>query len=296
VTGGDEEPLVGQGVTAGIVRVGDTVRRPVRPFTATVQAYLAHVHAQGFADAPVPLGFDGQGRELLSFVPGEAATEPLGADLAADDVLVALARLVRRLDDASLGWAPPRDAVWGGVPGAAAPGVVGLFDEPELVGHRDFYPGNVILRDGLPAALIDFDLAAPTTRLYEVANALYWWAPLLDPVDRGPAFVDLDIPHRVAVFADAYRLGDDDRARLVPFAAAMIHNFHLTARESARLDPVFAEFWESGVRERMPRAEAWIAANGPAIHTAVTATTKLVGWVGSFDTQTQATAVAPNRS
>ena len=37
-----EEPLAGDGVTPGIVRIGDTVRRPVRPFTATIQAYLAH--------------------------------------------------------------------------------------------------------------------------------------------------------------------------------------------------------------------------------------------------------------
>ncbi len=34
---GDEVPLPSNGVTY-VVRVGDTVRRPVRPFTATVQA------------------------------------------------------------------------------------------------------------------------------------------------------------------------------------------------------------------------------------------------------------------
>jgi hypothetical protein len=47
-----EEELVGDGVTPGIVRVGDTVRRPVRPFTATVQAFLAHLHGPGFSGAP----------------------------------------------------------------------------------------------------------------------------------------------------------------------------------------------------------------------------------------------------
>ncbi|MCW2932157.1 MAG: hypothetical protein JWM19_3119 [Actinomycetia bacterium] len=61
-------PLDGDGVTPGIVRVGDTVRRPVRPFTATVQAYLAHLQQAGFAGAPVPLGLDEQGREILPFV------------------------------------------------------------------------------------------------------------------------------------------------------------------------------------------------------------------------------------
>jgi aminoglycoside phosphotransferase (APT) family kinase protein len=68
----------------------------------------------------------------------------------------------------------------------------------ELVSHRDYYPGNVVFRDGLPVALIDFDLARPTTRLYDIANALWYWAPLRDPRDRPPAFADADIPHRVA--------------------------------------------------------------------------------------------------
>ena len=76
--------------------------------------------------------------------------------------------------------------------------------------------GNVVFRDGLPTALIDFDLAKPTTRLDEVANALYWWAPLLDPVDRAPSFVDLDIPDRVALFAEVYGLDAGQRQALVP--------------------------------------------------------------------------------
>ena len=63
-------------------------------------------------------------------------------------------------------------------------GLLTLLDEPELIAHMDYCPGNVVFREGLPVALIDFDLARPTTRLNDIANALYWWAPLLDPRDR----------------------------------------------------------------------------------------------------------------
>ena len=101
------EQLVGDGVTQGIVRIGDTARRPLRPFSLTIQAYLAHLRDAGFTG-------------------------------------------------------------------------------------------------GLPVALIDFDMAHPTTRLCDIVNALWYWAPLRDPRDRPPAFADADIPHRVAVFADAY--------------------------------------------------------------------------------------------
>ncbi len=46
------ELLTGDGVTQGIVRIGDTVRRPLRPFSLTVQAHLAHLRGAGFTGAP----------------------------------------------------------------------------------------------------------------------------------------------------------------------------------------------------------------------------------------------------
>ena len=184
------EPLTGDGVTQGIVRIGDTVRRPLRPFSLTVQAYLAHLRDAGFTGAPLPLGVDEQGREVLSFVPGDVPRNPLPPQTAGDEVLAALARLIRALHEASAGWVPPPGAVWGGTPASTGP----VTSRPELVSHRDYYPGNVVFRDGLPVALIDFDLAMPTTRLYDIANALWYWAPLRDPRDRAPAFADADIP------------------------------------------------------------------------------------------------------
>lgn len=258
------EPLIGDGVTTGIVRIGDTVRRPVRPFTATIQTYLAHLHNVGFTGAPVPLGIDEQGREVLSYVPGDVPREPLPAKTAGEDVLTALARLIRRLHDASQGWTPPPGAVWG-IQRTGANLPPPADGEPELVSHRDYCPGNVVFRDGLPVALIDFDLARPTTRLYDIANALYWWAPLWDPKDRPPAFANADIPRRVAAFADAYGMSVGQRRELVPLARRMIHRFHLSTRAAAEKDPVFRRLWEDNGKDRLPRAETWIEQEGPAI-------------------------------
>lgn len=260
-----EIPLGGDGVTPGIVRVGDTVRRPLRPFSLTVQAFLAHLHAQGFDGAPTPIGVDAEGREVLSFVAGDVPHEPLPDAACSDDVLVALARLIRRLHDAAQGWEPPADAVWGSIPGRPHPDTKQLFAAPELVSHRDYCPGNVVFRSGLPAALIDFDLVRPTTRLYDIANALYWWAQLLDPLDRAPALLGADVPARVALFADTYGMDADQRTALMPFAIDMVHNYHLSAREAAKVDPVFARFWSEGVRDKMPRAEAWLQANASGV-------------------------------
>jgi aminoglycoside phosphotransferase (APT) family kinase protein len=269
---GSGEPLIGDGVTPAIVRIGDTVRRPVRPFTATVQAYLAHLHQAGFTAAPVPLGIDEQDREVLSFVPGDVPREPLPPETAGDDVLVALARLIRALHEASAGWTPPPDAIWGDIPGAGTAALPPVGGEPDLVSHRDYCPGNVVFRDGLPAALIDFDLAKPTTRLYDIANALWWWAPLRDPRDRAPAFTDLGIPRRAAVFADAYGMTAQQRRDLVPLAIWMAHRYHLTARAAAEADTVFRRLWDQGAKDELPRAEAWLEQVGPAIAAQLTGT------------------------
>jgi hypothetical protein len=264
VNTGDEPevPLFGDGVTPGIVRIGNTVRRPVRPYTKTIDAYLVHLHQAGFQDAPVPLGVDRQGRQVLSFVPGDVPKEPLPAECASQDVLIALAELVRRLHDAAEGWVPPPDAVWGSLPGATPT----LTSVTELVGHCDYCPGNVVFRAGRPAALIDFDLAKPTTRLREVVNALYWWAPLLDPDDRAPDFVDLDIPERVAAFVDAYGLDTGQRQALVPLMGDRAQRTHAWARAAAEADPLFRQFWDNGNKYRLPRAEKWIQREGPEIN------------------------------
>jgi hypothetical protein len=258
------ESLTGGSATQGIVRIGDTVRRPLRPFSLTVQAYLAHLHEAGFTGAPLPLGVDEQGREVLSFVAGEVHRHPLPPEAAGDEVLVALARLIRALHEASAGWVPPPDAVWGGTP--ASTGRVAV--RPELVSHRDYATGNVVFRDGLPAALIDFDLAMPTTRLYDIANALWYWAPLKwgDPRDRAPALADADIPHRVAVFADAYGMTARQRAELAPLAVDIARRYHEDSRASAELDPVWRKAWEEdGGKDVLPRAEAWVREMAPAI-------------------------------
>jgi Phosphotransferase enzyme family len=219
------------------------------------------VCAGGPSTPLVPLGIDEQGREVLSFVAGEVHRHPLPPEAAGDEVLVALARLVRALPEASAGWVPPPGAVWAGTSASAGR----ITERAELVSHRDYATGNVVFRDGLPVALIDFDLARPTTRLYDIANALWFWAPLKwgDPLDRAPALADADVPHRVAVFADA--MTARQRAGLAPLAVDMARRYHENSRASAKLDPVLREHWEEGGKDVLPRAEAWVRKMAPAI-------------------------------
>ena len=59
------------GRTTGAVLIGDVIHKRASPWTPTVHAVLRHLEQAGFDGAPHALGFDDQGREMLSYLPGE---------------------------------------------------------------------------------------------------------------------------------------------------------------------------------------------------------------------------------
>jgi hypothetical protein len=58
------------------VKVGDTVHRQAGLWTPTIHDLLHFLNEKGLTFVPSPLGFDDQGREILNFLPGKAATRP----------------------------------------------------------------------------------------------------------------------------------------------------------------------------------------------------------------------------
>jgi hypothetical protein len=165
----DETPLVGGNLSA-VVRVGDTVRRPLRPWSVAVHGLLRYLEARGFDGAPRFLGVDDRGREILTFIAGEVGAYPLPAYMWSDESLVGMARLLRRLHDATLGYVAPAGMTW-----------QFAYPDParhEVICHNDVAPYNTIFVDGRPRAFIDFDTAGPGPRVWDVAYAAYTFVPL----------------------------------------------------------------------------------------------------------------------
>src|SRR6266496_4043744 len=102
------------GRSFGAVRAGDEVRRPAQPWTATVHSVLRHLEDVGFDGAPRARGFDDQGRERLTFLPGQTLgeTRPWPDWLRCDDALRQVGAWLRRLHDATAAFRPAADAVW----------------------------------------------------------------------------------------------------------------------------------------------------------------------------------------
>ncbi|MEV4078347.1 phosphotransferase [Nonomuraea fuscirosea] len=267
-----EIPLVGGDVTEGVVRVGDTVRRSIGPSAPLVHALLLHLEEVGFPGAPRFLGIDAVGREVLTFVRGEVAGRPRPPWIADEERLASVGRLVRDYHAAVVGFVVP-DGVRPGLGVSVPPDMPPAPPYPvELVGHMDYTPDNIVFRDGKAAALIDFDLARPATRVDEVANAMMYWAPLCDPIDADPLLREVDVPRRCRILADAYGMSDVDRSRLVEVFTLRTRRAWFSMKQIAEeRGGGWARMWDEGVGDQIKRREAWLDRHGAAIDAALKA-------------------------
>jgi tRNA A-37 threonylcarbamoyl transferase component Bud32 len=184
----EEVPLPGGRLTRGVVRVGETVRRPRKACSAFVARLLMLLEERGFSAAPRHLGVDERERDILSFIAGVVPAKWRRFE---DAQVETAARLLRAFHDVT------RDSP--------------LVRSGEVVCHFDCGPSNFVFQDERPVALIDFDMAAPGDALEDVGYLAWAWCvsgkPTREPVELQAM--------QVRVVADAYGLVIEQRARLV---------------------------------------------------------------------------------
>lgn len=182
--------LVGGDVTIA----GHLVLRPARPWSATVHALLAHLHASGLDCVPEPVGIR-DGIEAVTYLEGDAGADALPHHVT-DSAVRSAAELLRRVHDATTAFEPPVDAVWAFAP---TPGA-------RVVCHGDPAPWNFVWRAGVAVGLIDWDQASPAGSLDDVAYALDTFTPFR--------------PDEVATGQHGFPTPPDRRARLRAFTSA----------------------------------------------------------------------------
>jgi hypothetical protein len=134
----EEQELAGGVANKGsVVRVGGTVRRPSGPNTPASSRLLRHLEAVVFEGAPRFQGIDDDGRETLSYIPGDVPLPVFPAWSMTDEVLIELGALMRRFHDATV--ALDRAAVerWSDELTDPVGG--------DVICHNDICPENVVL-------------------------------------------------------------------------------------------------------------------------------------------------------
>jgi hypothetical protein len=146
---------------------GDVVRRPAGPWTPAVHARLDHLERAGFTGSPHAVSAAGE--DIVAYIPGESVDPHAWSDEGACQV----GCLLRSLHDATAGFMPPPGATWHPWPFAS--------DAPDaIISHRDTGPWNIVARDGLPVAFIDWVTAGPADPLEERAATAWLNAQLHD--------------------------------------------------------------------------------------------------------------------
>jgi hypothetical protein len=252
----DEEVLRGGVANAGAVRrVGAVVRRPANGNSATIHALLRHVRSAGFDGAPEPLALDPGGEEQLVFIPGDVPYPPFPKWSQTDGALASTVKLLRRFHDVSAGFVAPEGAAWSREMADPLGG--------EVICHNDVCLENVVFRKGVAVALLDFDFAAPGSRLFDLASLALMCVPLDAPEDAArTGRAGLDPCVRLRVVADAYGLAPS-RAALVDAIARKVAGggAFLQRRIDNGEEAFITMLAEMGGMERYDRRRAWFAAH-----------------------------------
>ncbi|MBS0409671.1 MAG: aminoglycoside phosphotransferase family protein [Proteobacteria bacterium] len=243
------EALYGGLQDGRVWRVGDTVRRPAGEWTATVHALLRHLGRAGFP-APRPLGLDGLGREILTFLPGRAGLWPWPDVLKSESGARQVGQMLWAYHGAVRGFAPPSPAVWRHGPQQLAPG--------QIVLHGDFGPYNLIWDGPTLNGVIDFELARPGDPLEDAAFAAIRIAPLRP--DAALEKIGFSTPPdrraRLMAFAEGYGVDPEVLvARIIPTQMDELRRIEAWGGEG--LEP-WATFLRKGLADEVRAELAWM--------------------------------------
>lgn len=193
-----EEEKLTYGFVSSPVKIGDTVHRQTGAWTPTVHDLLGFLKAKGFTYSPTVLGIDEKDREILEFLPGQAATRPWPPQLLKDDGLVQAAVMLRRYHAIVKDFQPAEDAEW-------RIGKVKM-EPDQIIRHGDLGPWNMLWQDGVLTGLIDWDFAEPGEALTDLAQMAYYFIPFRGETGWQEAgFAERpDFRHRLEVLCKNY--------------------------------------------------------------------------------------------
>jgi aminoglycoside phosphotransferase (APT) family kinase protein len=190
---------------------------------------------------------DEQGREMLTFLDGYVAWQSPTDRVSSIESLGKVATLVRQFHDLTAGTT--------------------LAADQEVVCHNDLSPKNTVYQDsgeGLrPVAFIDWDIAAPGSRIHDVAHMCWQY------LDLGPTVNDLAVTsHRLRLMCDAYGL--TDRSKVVDTILWWQDRCWRGIEAGAEAgDAAMAGLRESGAVASVQAAHEWVLAHQAEMETAL---------------------------
>jgi hypothetical protein len=231
------------GNVSGALRVGDRVHRATGPWTPAVHALLEFL-APRLPHVPRGYGLDGQGREILDFMPGRVVD--IDTERLTDGQIRSLVTWTRAFHDAVAGFTHP--GPWRMFP----------IEHPTLVGHNDIAPYNACFDGDELAGVFDWDFSGPTNPLAELAFIAWNCVPLWTDVGASLA------AQRVSLIADTYG-GYPARDVLLAVPGRIRVMLDGIPKGAAAGDPGLVNLMANGEPENSARALAGLVERIPGI-------------------------------
>ncbi|MCE2596985.1 phosphotransferase [Motilimonas cestriensis] len=181
------------------------VYRETGSWTPAVHQLLTYLAEQQFEGVPQCLGMTPDGREVLTLVAGEVCDGRLTGEQTNDNTLQSAAKFLRQFHDCSARWSEK---------GSQSDWMLPVREPVEVICHGDYAPYNVAFKGEQVIGLFDFDTAHPGPRIWDLAYAIYCWAPFKTHPNDAMGTLGEQIS-RARLFCQAYGLEHGQRVTLV---------------------------------------------------------------------------------
>lgn len=170
--------LTGGRITNGVVKIKNTVHRPIKPNADFTHRVLQSLQKDHVSFVPKYLGQDEQNREILTYLEGDCPAD-LG-DFSISQCQKA-AQMIKIIHSSCQDLIPHKSAL--------------------CICHGDLSPCNFIFSDDLPCGVIDWDTAHLGDPLSDLGYAIWLWSDMGSP--HTPV---TEIFQKFKAMADAYGL------------------------------------------------------------------------------------------
>jgi hypothetical protein len=199
-----------------IIIIDNEVHRPTGHWTKQVHQLLRYLRELGVDYVPEPLGFDEQGLEVVSFIKGETSNL-LSLSTSSINALASAAKLLRAYHDVSQNFLNSDSLPQDWMQSSKKP--------QEVICHNDFGPYNVVFNGEQAVGIIDFDTAYPGPRKWDIAYALYRFAPFRNR-DNGGGLDGIENQIlRARLFCKAYGLIEGKRVGMADLIIERLQDF-----------------------------------------------------------------------
>jgi len=189
------EKLIG-GLMNAPKRIDDRIYRKSTKSTETIHKLLKHVKNKGVNWVPEPISFNSD-FEVLSFIEGKVPHD-MPEWIWSQNVLSQVSRHLRDWHDATEDF-QFFNAQWS----------FNSETEYQIICHNDFAPYNCVFNQKIFTGLIDFDLCAPGSRLWDMSYTAYRFIPIMpfevlkEDEEKSPFGID-ELNNRIRFFLKEY--------------------------------------------------------------------------------------------